>query len=138
MGSGWPPVREFNPLRPKMSFEDWIFALHLLTAATLVGGLVMSWIILVALRSADTPDATLSLNRFAMVATGAVAVGLPGTIGLGIWLAILRPVVPDQKRVIRGETLQEREGIPASPDVDLDRCYLNSCRRRLPFPIKAD
>jgi hypothetical protein len=74
-----------------MSFQDWIFALHLLTAATLVGGLVMSWIVLVAMRSAHTADATLSLNRVAMVATGAVAVGLPGTISLGIWLAILRP-----------------------------------------------
>jgi hypothetical protein len=62
-----------------------------LTAATLVGGLAMSWIVLVALRSADTAEATLSLNRVAMVATGAVAVGLPGTIGLGIWLAILSP-----------------------------------------------
>ena len=51
----------------------------------------MSWIVVVALRSADTADATLSLNRVATVATGAVAVGLPGTIGLGIWLAILRP-----------------------------------------------
>jgi hypothetical protein len=74
-----------------MSFQDWIFSLHLLTAATLVGGLVMSWIVVVALRAADTADATLSLNRVAMVATGAVGVGLPGTIGLGIWLAILRP-----------------------------------------------
>ena len=43
-----------------MSFEDWIFALHLLGAATLVGSLVMSWIVVVALRSADTPDATLT------------------------------------------------------------------------------
>jgi hypothetical protein len=74
-----------------MSFEDWIFALHLLTAATLVGGLVMSWIVLVALRSADTPEATLSVHRVATVAYGAVLVGLPGAIGLGIWLAILRP-----------------------------------------------
>ena len=46
-----------------MSYTDWIFALHLLTAATLVGGLVMSWIVVVALRSADIPDATLSLSR---------------------------------------------------------------------------
>jgi uncharacterized membrane protein len=63
-----------------MSFEDWIFALHLLGAATLVGSLVMSWIVVVALRSADTPDATLSLNR----------VGLVVAITFGIWLAILR------------------------------------------------
>ena len=73
-----------------MTFEDWIFALHLLTAATLVGSLVMSWIVIVALRSADTADATLSLHRVSMVATGALAVGLVGAIAFGIWLAILR------------------------------------------------
>jgi hypothetical protein len=73
-----------------MSFEDWIFALHLLTAATLVGSLVMSWIVVVSLRTADTPGDTLSLNRVAMVATGATIVGLIGAISFGIWLAILR------------------------------------------------
>jgi hypothetical protein len=73
-----------------MSFEDWIFALHLLTAATLVGSLVMSWIVVVALRSADTPAATLSLNRVALVATATTVVGLVGAIGFGIWLAFLR------------------------------------------------
>lgn len=73
-----------------MSFEDWIFALHLLAAATLVGSLVMSWIVVVALRSADTPAATLSLNRVAVVATATTAVGLFGAIGFGIWLTILR------------------------------------------------
>ena len=73
-----------------MSFEDWIFALHLLGAATLVGSLVMSWIVVVALRSADTPEATLSLNRVAMVGTAAIVVGLAVAIFFGIWLAILR------------------------------------------------
>ena len=77
-----------------MSFEDWIFSLHLLIAATLVGGLVMSWIVVVALRSVDDAAETLSLNRVAMVATAAIVVGLVGTIGLGIWLAILRVAVP--------------------------------------------
>ena len=73
-----------------MTFEDWIFSFHLLTAATLVGSLVMSWIVVVALRSADTPDATLSLNRVAMVGTVTTGVGLVGAIAFGIWLAILR------------------------------------------------
>lgn len=73
-----------------MSFEDWIFALHLLTAATLVGSLVMSWIVVVALRSAHTPDATLNLNRVGMVGTAATVAGLVGSIAFGIWLAILR------------------------------------------------
>jgi hypothetical protein len=73
-----------------MSVEDWIFAVHLLFAATLVGSLVMSWIVIVSLRTAETPGDTLGLNRVAMVATGATIVGLAGTIGLGVWLAVLR------------------------------------------------
>jgi hypothetical protein len=73
-----------------VSFEDWIFALHLLTAATLVGSLVMSWIVVVALLSAHTPGATLSLHRVGMVGTATTVAGLVGVIGFGIWLAILR------------------------------------------------
>jgi hypothetical protein len=73
-----------------MTFEDWIFAIHLLFAATLVGSLVMSWIVVVSMRTADTPAAALSLHRVALVATGATIVGLVGVITLGIWLAILR------------------------------------------------
>jgi len=73
-----------------MTFEDWIFSIHLLFAATLVGSLVMSWIVVVSMRTADTPGATLSLHRVGMVATGATIVGLVGVIVLGLWLAILR------------------------------------------------
>jgi hypothetical protein len=73
-----------------MTFEDWIFSIHLLFAATLVGSLVMSWIVVVSMRTADTPDATLSLHRVGIVATGATILGLVGVITLGIWLAILR------------------------------------------------
>jgi hypothetical protein len=73
-----------------MTFEDWIFSIHLLFAATLVGSLVMSWIVVVSMRTADTPDATLSLHRVGIVATGATIVGLVGVITLGLWLAILR------------------------------------------------
>jgi hypothetical protein len=73
-----------------VSFEDWIFALHLLMAATLVGSLVMSWILVVALRSVETPGTTLSFNRVAMVGTAATVLALVGVIVFGIWLAILR------------------------------------------------
>jgi hypothetical protein len=73
-----------------VSFEDWIFALHLLTAATLVGSLVMSWIVVVALYRVEAAQETLSLNRVAMVGTALTVVGLVGAIGFGIWLAILR------------------------------------------------
>jgi hypothetical protein len=74
-----------------MSFQDWIFSFHLLFAATLVGGLVMSWIVVVALYSTAAADETLGFNRVATVANVAIVLGLPGTIALGIWLAILRP-----------------------------------------------
>ena len=73
-----------------MSFEDWIFALHLLFAATLVGSLVMTWIVVVAMYRVDTPDATQSLNRVGMVGSALTVVGLVGVITFGIWLAILR------------------------------------------------
>ena len=72
-----------------MSYQDWIFALHLLTAATLVGSLVMSWIVVVSLYTVETADDTLSLNRVALVGTAATIAGLAGTIAFGIWLAIL-------------------------------------------------
>ena len=74
-----------------MTYVDWIFALHLLTAATLVGGFVMTWIVVVALFRTDTPEATLSLNRVATVGKVVIVVGFLGTIALGIWTATLRP-----------------------------------------------
>ena len=73
-----------------MSFEDWIFSIHLLFAATLVGGLVMSWIVVVALRSVDRADETLGLSRVGGVGTVCIALGLLGTIALGLWVAVLR------------------------------------------------
>jgi hypothetical protein len=73
-----------------VSYEDWVFAFHLLMAATLVGSLVMSWIVVVASLSAQTPAATLSLHRVGMVGTATTVVGLVGVIGFGIWLTILR------------------------------------------------
>lgn len=73
-----------------MSFEDWLFALHLLMAATLVGSLVMSWIVVVSLLSVRTPGETVALSRVGMVGTVATVVGLVGAIAFGIWLAILR------------------------------------------------
>ena len=73
-----------------MTFEDWIFSLHLLFAATLVGSLVMTWIVVVALYRADAAGATLSLSRVETVGSAGIVVGLVGVISFGIWLAILR------------------------------------------------
>jgi hypothetical protein len=74
-----------------MTFQDWIFSFHLVFAATLVGGVVMSWIVVVALRSTAAAAETLTLNRVSMIGVVAIVLGLIGTISLGIWLAILRP-----------------------------------------------
>jgi hypothetical protein len=73
-----------------VSFEDWIFAFHLMSAATLVGSLVMSWIVVVSLLSAHTPTSTINLGRVGMVGTVTTVVGLVGAIAFGVWLAILR------------------------------------------------
>ena len=81
---------DLEQARFAVTFEDWIFALHLLSAATLVGSLVMSWIVVVALYRVEAADATLSLNRVAMVGTVLTVVGLVGAFGFGVWLAILR------------------------------------------------
>jgi predicted integral membrane protein DUF2269 len=73
-----------------VTFEDWIFSIHLLFAATLVGSLVMSWIVVVSMRTADTPSATANLHRVGLVATVATILGLVGVITFGLWLAVLR------------------------------------------------
>jgi len=74
-----------------MSYQDWVFSVHLLFAATLVGGLFMSWVIVVALYLTDAAEETLALYRVETLGAVAILLGLFGTITLGIWLAILRP-----------------------------------------------
>lgn len=71
-----------------MTFDDWLLALHLLSAFALVGALTMFSIGVFALRSADTPRRVLALQPAMRVATVAVTIGVAGTIVFGIWLAI--------------------------------------------------
>ena len=70
-----------------MSFDDWMLALHVLSAFAVVAGIILFWVLVVAVRQTDTPEATLRLGPFARVADAAVGVGMGGTIVLGIWLA---------------------------------------------------
>jgi hypothetical protein len=70
-----------------VSFDDWMLALHVLSAFALVAGIILFWVLIVAVRRADTPDATIRLGLLTRVADGAVGVGMGGTILLGIWLA---------------------------------------------------
>jgi hypothetical protein len=71
-----------------VKLDDWILALHLLSAFALVGALTMFSIGIVALRSADTPGRAIAVDSALRVAKVAVAIGGVGTIVFGVWLAI--------------------------------------------------
>jgi len=68
-------------------FDDWMLALHVLSAFSLVAGLLLFWALILVGRRIDTPQATLSRGPVARVGTATVGLGLVGTIVFGIWLA---------------------------------------------------
>jgi uncharacterized membrane protein len=70
-----------------VSFDDWMLALHVLSAVAFVSGMVLFWVLIVAVRRIDTPDETLRFGPLAKVGNAAVGIGMGGTIVLGIWLA---------------------------------------------------
>ena len=70
-----------------MSLDDWVAALHVLSAFAYVGGIVLFWILIVAVRQIDTPGETIRMEPIVKVGNAAVGVGGVGTIVLGIWLA---------------------------------------------------
>jgi hypothetical protein len=71
-----------------VSFDDWILALHVLSAFTYVGGIVVFWVLIAAGWRVDTPDPTIRMGPVARLGTAAVAIGGVGTLVLGIWLAL--------------------------------------------------
>jgi uncharacterized membrane protein len=70
-----------------LSRNDWILAFHLLSAFAYVAGMVLFWVLIVAVRRADTPAATIEMEPVVKVGTIATGVGAGGTILFGIWLA---------------------------------------------------
>jgi len=70
-----------------VSLDDWILALHILSAFAYVGGVILFWILIVAVRRTDSPDGTIRMGPVVKVGNAAVGVGVVGTIVLGIWLA---------------------------------------------------
>ena len=69
-----------------MSFDDWVLALHLLSAFAYVAGMVVFWVLIYAVRRTDTPEGTIRMApvvKIGMIATG---VGAVGTIVFGLWL----------------------------------------------------
>jgi uncharacterized membrane protein len=70
-----------------LSFDDWILALHVLSAFALVAGIIGFWMLIVAVRQADTPERTIRMGPVARVGNAAIGIGWVGTIVLGVWLA---------------------------------------------------
>jgi hypothetical protein len=70
-----------------VSFDDWVLALHVLSAFAYVAGLVLFWVLVVAVRRADTPEETIRMEPMVKVGNVAVGIGAGGTILLGIFLA---------------------------------------------------
>jgi uncharacterized membrane protein len=70
-----------------VSFDDWMLALHVLSAFSWVAGMVLFWVLVVAVRSVDTPEGTIRMEPMAKVGNAAIGIGMVGTIVFGLWLA---------------------------------------------------
>jgi hypothetical protein len=70
-----------------VSFDDWLLALHVLSAFAYVAGMIVFWVLIVAVRKTDTPEGTIRMGPVVKVGNATVGVGAVGTIVLGIWLA---------------------------------------------------
>jgi uncharacterized membrane protein len=70
-----------------VSFDDWIVALHVQSAFAFVAGMIVFWVLIVAVRSTNTPEGTIRMEPVVKVGNAAVGIGMGGTIVFGIWLA---------------------------------------------------
>ena len=70
-----------------MSFDDWILALHVLSAFAFVAGLILFWVLVVAVRKTNTPGGTIRMEPIVKVGNAATGIGAGGTLIFGIWLA---------------------------------------------------
>lgn len=70
-----------------MTVDDWALALHVLSAFALVSAIVVFWVLIVAARRTDTPEARIRIESVVGVGNAAFGIGSVGTILLGIWLA---------------------------------------------------
>jgi hypothetical protein len=68
-------------------FDDWALALHVLSAFAYVGGMVLFWVLIVAVRRVATPQETIRMEPIVKVGNAAAGLGAVGTIVIGIWLA---------------------------------------------------
>src|SRR6185503_6737175 len=71
-----------------MELNDWILALHLLSAVAMVAAVTEFSVMIAALWRTDDPAAVTSFMRLGLVGNALVIVGSLGTIVFGVWLAI--------------------------------------------------
>jgi hypothetical protein len=71
----------------RVSFDDWMLALHVLSAFAMVAGMTLFWVLVVAGWRTDTPADLLRMGPLSKVAGAAIGIGMGGTIVLGIFLA---------------------------------------------------
>ena len=70
-----------------MSLDQWILALHVLSAFAYAAGIVLFWVLIVTVRRIDTPEGTIRIAPAAKVGTASVGIGGVGTLLFGLWLA---------------------------------------------------
>jgi len=71
-----------------MEWNDWLLALHVLSAFALAGAIVFFWAVVFALRRAELSEEIASVGRLLPVGTIVVGIGSVGALVFGIWLAI--------------------------------------------------
>jgi uncharacterized membrane protein len=71
-----------------VEFYDWLLALHVLAAFSLVAALVLYSAVIAFSWNLAVPSDVARLFRVSRVGDVAIAVGLLGTLVLGVWLAI--------------------------------------------------
>ena len=71
-----------------MTLDDWLLALHVLSAFALASAIVLFWVVIVVVRRTDLPEQVVSAGRLMPAGNVAVVIGSLGTIVFGVWLAI--------------------------------------------------
>jgi uncharacterized membrane protein len=71
-----------------VEFYDWLLALHVLAAFSLVAALVLYTVVIVFSRNLAVPSDVARMFRVSRVGDAAIAVGSIGTLVFGVWLAI--------------------------------------------------
>jgi hypothetical protein len=69
--------------------SDWLLALHLLGATTMISAVVLFTIVIVASRGIDRPSAVLTYFRLTQLGGVLIVVGALAAIVFGIWLALI-------------------------------------------------